>query len=53
MKYVAKLHSMNIRCELHVYPDGRHGLGVARDNPIVSRWTEDLKFWLHYMGYTE
>ena len=53
MKYVAKLHSMNIRCELHVYPDGRHGLGVARDNPIVSRWTRDLEFWLHLMGYID
>lgn len=53
MKYVAKLHSLDVRCELHVYPDGWHGLGVAKNNPIVSRWTRDLEFWLHLMGYID
>ncbi len=51
LKYVAKLHSLNVRCELHVYPNGRHGLGLASDNPIVSRWSNDLAFWLGMMGY--
>ena len=53
MKYVAKLHSLGVRCELHVYPDGRHGLGLAKDNPIVCRWARDLEFWLRLMGYTD
>lgn len=53
LKYVAKLHSLNTRCELHVYPAGGHGLGIAQDNTIVSRWTRDLEFWLHFMGYID
>lgn len=53
MKYAAKLHSLDVRCELHVYPDGWHGLGVAEGNPIVSRWTRDLEFWLCMMQYIE
>lgn len=51
LKYVSRLHSLDVRCELHVYPDGRHGLGLAKDNPVVSRWASDLQFWLHMMGY--
>lgn len=53
LRYVARLHSLNVRCELHVYPDGRHGLGLAPDNPIVSRWSKDLEFWLAMMGYMD
>jgi predicted esterase len=25
--------------ELHVYPRGKHGLGLAEDDPVVSTWT--------------
>ena len=52
-RFVSKLHSLNVRCEMHVYPEGHHGLGIAEDNPCVSRWTRDLTFWLGYMGYRE
>lgn len=27
--------------ELHVYPDGPHGLGLAEDRSDISRWAED------------
>lgn len=31
---------------LHIYPKGRHGVGMALDNPELSGWTEILVKWL-------
>lgn len=31
---------------LHIYPKGRHGVGMALDNPALSGWTEVLLKWL-------
>lgn len=31
---------------LHVYPKGKHGVGMALDNPELSGWTEVLVKWL-------
>ena len=53
LKYVAKLHENGVRSELHLYPDGWHGMGLAKQNPIVSRWSNDLIFWLKMMKYIE
>ncbi len=51
LKYVAALHNNNVRCELHVYPRGWHGMGLAEADPIVRRWSEDLIVWLKYIGF--
>jgi acetyl esterase/lipase len=32
--------------ELHVFPDGRHGLGLAADRPEVGVWTELAARWI-------
>jgi acetyl esterase/lipase len=31
---------------LHVYPKGRHGVGMATDNPELKSWTDLLVNWL-------
>lgn len=47
MLYALALSEHNIPYELHIYPDGRHGLGLAfEENPYVSQWAEALKGWL-------
>lgn len=53
LKYVARLHLCGVRTELHVYPDGQHGLGLAEKNPTVKRWSDDLIFWLMMMKYID
>jgi len=32
--------------ELHVFPKGKHGVGMAKDHPQLSIWTENLMNWL-------
>jgi acetyl esterase/lipase len=36
--------------ELHVYQTGPHGVGLARNNPVLSTWPECLATWLEERG---
>ena len=41
----------HIPFELHIYPRGRHGLGLAEEFVPVSGWTSDLCRWLLNLGF--
>ena len=45
------LHHSNVPFELHVFPNGRHGLGLANDDPIVSQWQGLCATWLKNLGF--
>lgn len=49
--YAKALREHNIPHELHVFPNGWHGLGLAQDNPHVAQWSGLLKNWLKFMGW--
>ncbi|MFO0428538.1 MAG: alpha/beta hydrolase [Planctomyces sp.] len=34
------------RSEMHIYQNGRHGVGLAQDDPILKSWSERLENWL-------
>ncbi len=36
---------------LHVFPKGRHGVGMAKTDPYLSIWTENLINWLQDWKY--
>lgn len=44
------LREKNIPAELHIYEKGRHGVGFADDDPILSTWKDRLKDWLGHRG---
>ncbi len=44
--YAAALRSHAIPFELHVYEQGRHGVGLATDDPILRTWTARCAAWL-------
>ena len=46
MLYAEALAKECIPFELHIYPIGGHGLGLAPAMPYVAKWQEDLKAWL-------
>lgn len=46
LQYAARLRQMNVNTELHIYPHGSHGLGLAANTPHVRNWTRDLLEWL-------
>lgn len=37
----------NIPFEYHVFPSGKHGLGMAREFPYVERWLSFAETWLN------
>lgn len=39
-----------VPAELHVYERGRHGVGLAPDDPILSTWPARLEDWLRLQG---
>ena len=45
-RYMEKLMSYKIPCEMHVYPEGGHGLGVAPGYPYISQWVTMLGNWI-------
>jgi acetyl esterase/lipase len=45
-RYATALREHNVPCEMHIFPEGPHGLGTAPMMPYVSRWTALLIDWL-------
>lgn len=45
-RYAEALAKKNIPCEMHIFPEGVHGLGVAPQLPHVAQWTRLLENWL-------
>jgi acetyl esterase/lipase len=50
--YAAALSSKGIRNEVHVFPDGGHGLGLAESEPHTAQWTSLLLGWLRHEGWS-
>ncbi len=55
-RYAERLHELGIQMEMHVYPCGGHGLGLAysvegRIVPYVQNWAKHLISWLEFNGY--
>lgn len=49
-------HSMScnkVPCELHVFPHGPHGVGLASDDTVLSQWTTLCANWLKAIGFSE
>lgn len=46
MDYAKRLSANHVEVELHIYPHGEHGLGLAPDDPHVAQWSESLLQWL-------
>ena len=45
--YAQRLTEVNVPAELHIYPGGRHGMGLAEEDPHIAGWTQQLLEWLH------
>jgi len=48
LDYAKRLREVNVPVEMHIYPEGRHGLGLADEVPHVADWSARLIAWLKY-----
>lgn len=44
--YAGALSRVQVPFEMHIYPIGSHGLGLAKELPHVGQWTKSLENWL-------
>lgn len=51
LRLAEALSAQGVPFELHVFPEGSHGLGLAEDKPDVSQWATLLQKWLTVRHY--
>jgi acetyl esterase/lipase len=44
------LRKAGVPAELHIYERGPHGVGLAKDDPVLGTWSERLAGWLKTRG---
>jgi acetyl esterase/lipase len=44
------LRKAKVPAELHIYEKGRHGVGLAAKDPVLSSWPKRLEAWLKARG---
>ena len=49
--YAGALSEAQVPFELHIYPFGHHGLGLAEEMPHVAQWANSLKNWLKLIKF--
>lgn len=47
------LRRAKVPAELHIYEKGRHGVGLAKQDPILSTWSARCADWLKTRGLLE
>ncbi|MGO4144970.1 alpha/beta hydrolase [Paenarthrobacter sp. YAF11_1] len=51
LAYAGALSRAGVATELHVFPNGIHGLGLALGTPGAEQWTALCAAWLRRMGW--
>lgn len=52
-RYVERLAELGIPAEMHIFPMGKHGLGLAESEPYLAIWSDLLRRFLVLRGFLE
>jgi dipeptidyl aminopeptidase/acylaminoacyl peptidase len=47
------LRKAGVPAEMHIFQEGRHGLGMAKDVPGTNKWPELCEAWFKNRGLME
>ena len=53
LTYATNFKDAGVDCEVHIYQNGAHGLGLAQQSNSVGQWPTQLKNWLIHNNYVE
>jgi acetyl esterase/lipase len=53
LMFALALRKKKVPYELHVYEHGRHGVGLAADDPALNTWPRLLENWLRARGFVK
>jgi len=45
------LKKAGVSAELHIYPHGEHGVGLAQNDPVLKTWPDRLADWLKAQNF--
>ena len=45
------LHAKGVPAELHIYEQGKHGVGLAPTDPVLSSWPKRCAQWMEVRGF--
>jgi acetyl esterase/lipase len=48
--YYLGLRRAGVPAEMHIYQEGRHGVGLAPKDPVLSSWPARLRDWMGVRG---
>ena len=51
LAFYAALVAAHVPAELHVFPHGHHGIGLAQGDPVLSQWPALCAVWLKAGGF--
>ena len=51
VSFYLALRKANVPAELHIYQKGRHGVGFAPNDPVLSTWAGRLADWMKINGW--
>jgi acetyl esterase/lipase len=51
--YYLALRKAGVPAEMHIYLEGRHGVGLAPKDPVLSTWSGRLLDWMKVRGYVK
>lgn len=51
LEFAKALREKNVPFELHVFPHGNHGLGLAPNDPHIAKWANLCAEWLKGLGW--
>lgn len=52
-KYYLALRKAGVPGEMHIYQQGRHGMGLAIGHPILGNWPSFALRWLNGLGFMD
>jgi acetyl esterase/lipase len=50
LELYSALRQAGVPAEMHIYLHGRHGVGLAQDDPVLRTWPDRLADWLKLQG---
>jgi acetyl esterase/lipase len=50
VQFYLALRRAKVPAEMHIYRQGRHGLGLAPDTPGTSNWPKECEDWMRGLG---
>jgi acetyl esterase/lipase len=53
VEFYLALRKAKVPAEMHIYQNGKHGVGLAPSDPVLSTWKDRLADWLKMRGLTK